>query len=101
MFDPASRYRDVPVAVHVDDRGRPRPWVTLRVPPATGPTVTSATRPHDRLDLLAYRTYGDPGAWWRIVDANPAAAAAGPAAVLEPPGTPIELPQPVSPEALS
>jgi nucleoid-associated protein YgaU len=26
----------------------------------------------DRLDLLAYRYYGDPLQYWRIVDANPA-----------------------------
>ncbi|MGW4891779.1 tail protein X [Kitasatospora sp. NPDC004240] len=101
MFDPASRYRDVPVAVHVDEQGRPRPWVTLRVPPATGPTTGYLTRPYDRLDLLAHRAYGEPGVWWRIVDANPAAAADGPDALLEPPGARIELPQPVSSEVLS
>ncbi|MFJ1708988.1 tail protein X [Kitasatospora sp. NPDC088346] len=101
MFDPGSRYRDVPAAVHVDEQGRPRPWVTLRVPPATGPTVSCPVRPYDRLDLLAYRAYGDPGAWWRIADANPAAAADPPSALPASPGTRIELPQPVSAEVLS
>lgn len=101
MFDQTSRYRDVPVASHVDDQGHVRLWVTLRVPPPTGPTSGYLTRPHDRLDLLAARAYGDPGAWWHIADANPAAAADGPAAMLARPGTFLALPQPVSPEVAS
>jgi hypothetical protein len=27
----------------------------------------------DRLDLIAFRFLGDPGQWWQIADANPAA----------------------------
>lgn len=26
--------------------------------------------PHDRIDLLAYRFYGDPSLWWIIADFN-------------------------------
>ncbi|WP_051926898.1 hypothetical protein [Streptomyces durhamensis] len=100
MFDPSSRYRDVPVATYVDDQGRARPWVNLRIPPATGPTTGYLVRAHDRLDMLAARAYGDAGAWWHIADANPATAADGPAAMLDGPGSRIDLPQPVSAEVL-
>jgi phage tail protein X len=101
LFDPRSRYRDTPVATYVDEQGRARPWVTLRVPAPPTATTGYRTRAQDRLDLLAARAYGDPGAWWQMADANPAAAADGPAALLRPPGTQIQLPQPVAAEVLS
>lgn len=101
MFDPSSRYRDVPVTSHVDEQGRARPWAVLRIPPATGATILYETRPQDRIDLLADRAYGDPGTWWHIADANPAAVADGPSALTDTPGVRIELPQPVHREVLS
>ncbi|MGW7018088.1 hypothetical protein ACWGGS_01720 [Streptomyces decoyicus] len=101
MFDQSSRYRDVPVATHVDEQGRSRPWVTLRIPPETRDTLGYVTRPQDRVDLLAGRAYGDPGSWWHIADANPATAADGPSGLTDTPGTRIDLPQPVHREVLS
>lgn len=100
MFDQNSRYRDVPLAMYAGDHCPARAWVTLRVPPATGATIGYAARAQDRIDLLADRAYGDPGAWWHIADANPAAVADGPDALTATPGARIELPQPVHGEVL-
>ncbi|MEV7731559.1 LysM domain-containing protein [Streptomyces sp. NPDC088921] len=100
MFDQSSRYRDVPLATYADDQGSVRVWVTLRVPPAKGATIGYLARPQDRVDLLADRAYGDPGAWWHIADANPATVADGPHELTATPGARIELPQPVHGEVL-
>jgi nucleoid-associated protein YgaU len=45
-----------------------RPRAAARPEPALQHTVTA----DERLDLIAYRYYGDPLQYWRIVDANPA-----------------------------
>lgn len=44
------------------------------IPPVAGllPNGTVRVRPGDRLDSIAAAALGDPEAWWRIADANPA-----------------------------
>lgn len=101
MFQQGSRYHDVAVATYVDERGAARPWVTPRLATEPAATVAYRVRAHDRIDLLAHRAYGDPGAWWRIADANPAAVSSGPAALVDSPAALIDLPHPVRPEVLS
>jgi nucleoid-associated protein YgaU len=87
--DPSSRHRDLPTYSVVLVPGsapvelyQPR---TIPLPPAS---VTHTVRAGDRLDLLAYRYFGDPFQFWRIADANPALA---PEDVLDP-GAQISIP---------
>lgn len=46
------------------------PGRTPIAPAASPPVAWHRVRPDDRLDLLAARYLGDPGAAWRIADAN-------------------------------
>jgi hypothetical protein len=71
MFAPGSRYERVLEAVYVDRDGRQLPYKRLRTFPPDGPIqqlydVTD----HDRLDLVAFRFYGDPEQFWRLCDGN-------------------------------
>ena len=73
MFDPDSRYAQLPTATHVGPDGREIVYVTRRFLPrpeallAIGrANVTEA----DRLDLIAARALGDALVWWRLPDAN-------------------------------
>jgi hypothetical protein len=71
MFSRGSRYESVPTAVHTDRDGRRRPYVLLRTFPPAAPTRQEyELLEHDRLDLLAFRFFGDPEQFWRICDAN-------------------------------
>jgi hypothetical protein len=71
MFSKNSRYKNLPESSPVDARGeRPRGKELRVIPHPTGRflyTVHDA----DRLDLLAFKYYGDPTRWWQICDANP------------------------------
>ena len=85
MFEPNSRYYTLETATYVSRDGR-RPADGLRRSKA--PEITYKRRrflPHgeelpllvevtvtegDRLDLITYRTLGDPEAFWRAADAN-------------------------------
>jgi len=67
MFASGSRYERVPQAVYA---GR-SPYVLLRTFPDPAPSErTLVLRDGDRLDLLAFRFYGDPEQFWRLCDAN-------------------------------
>jgi hypothetical protein len=71
MFAPGSRYERVPDAIHVDRGGRARPYKLLHTFPPGGPTLrTIEVADGDRLDLVAFRFYGDPEQFWRICDGN-------------------------------
>jgi len=73
MFDPESRYANLPTATHVTASGREVVYVTRRFLPrttsllATGRVLVAEA---DRLDLIAARAIGDSLAWWRLPDAN-------------------------------
>jgi hypothetical protein len=83
MFERGSRYERVPEAVHVDAAGRSLPYKLLRELPADplGLEVHELAA-GERLDLVAFRFYGDPEQFWRICDANRALRPQD----LEPPG---------------
>jgi hypothetical protein len=77
MFARGSRYRNLPDAVAHDPAGVfVRGKGLRRVPPASallsGPAqaVTHTVLAGDRLDLLAFKYYGDSTRWWQIADAN-------------------------------
>lgn len=71
MFFKGSRYKDLPeISVSDSDRQRIRSK-TLRWIPETQGTFQHTVNQTDRLDLLAYKYYGDPKKWWLICDANP------------------------------
>lgn len=71
MFAQGSRYERVPTDVLVDRNGKQRPYVLLRTFPAVPPTQQEHTfAEHERLDLIAYAFFSDPGQFWRICDAN-------------------------------
>jgi nucleoid-associated protein YgaU len=70
MFEPGSRYEDVPEALYVAPDGRELRYKRLRsvrTAPSLGEHVVVRG---DRLDLLAFRFYGDPEQFWRLCDAN-------------------------------
>ena len=72
MFAPGSRYARVPQAVFVDRDGRSRPYVLLR-PIRSGRRRRGSVHEladAERLDLVAFRFFGDPEQFWRICDAN-------------------------------
>jgi hypothetical protein len=71
MFSQGSRYERVATAVYTDRGGHERPYVLLRTFPPAAPTQQEYEfLEHDRLDLLAFRFFGDPEQFWRICDAN-------------------------------
>jgi hypothetical protein len=75
MFEPTSRYYDLPVATHVAEDGREIAYKRRRVlPRAEDMTVLVEVTfvEGDRLDLIAARLLGDPEQFWRICDANDA-----------------------------
>ena len=96
MFDPTSRYAGSDTRVHVDEDGREIRHITRRFLPdgSRQPLLgESVVRQRDRLDLVAHRSLGDPGAWWRVADAN---EAIDPAELTEHPGDVLRVavPQP-------
>jgi hypothetical protein len=73
VFDPSSRYADLPTIEHRTASGRTVVYVGRRLlPPASQltPLARVLVTEGDRLDLVAARTLGDPLQWWRIADAN-------------------------------
>ena len=73
MFDVTSRYYLLNTLTWNTPDGRVISYVTRRFLPQ-GDTlpllVEVAVTQGDRLDLIARRTIGDPGQYWRICDAN-------------------------------
>ena len=71
MFSKISRYRAVPDVAAADAQGRVRLTKDLRPLPDVRGQFLHTVDAGDRLDLLAYRYYGQSVKWWRICDANP------------------------------
>jgi hypothetical protein len=75
MFENNSRYQNIPRASYQLPDGRSVAYVRRRFVPRaeTIPTLVELrTSQGDRLDLIAYRTLGDPEQFWRICDTNSA-----------------------------
>jgi hypothetical protein len=71
MYAPGSRYARVPQAVFVDTDRRSRPYTLLRPFGPVAPTQqVHELGDGERLDLVAFRFFGDPEQFWRICDAN-------------------------------
>jgi hypothetical protein len=71
MFAPGSRYERAPQAVYVNREGTQIPYVLLRPFPPLAPSGQAhVVTDYERLDLIAYRYYGDPEQFWRICDGN-------------------------------
>ena len=71
MYAPGSRYAHLPQAVFVDADGRSRPYTLLRpFGPASPMRQVHELADAERLDLVAFRFFGDPEQFWRICDAN-------------------------------
>src|SRR6185503_14028402 len=72
MFTKGSRYRSLPESSPVDAAGERLRGKDLRVIPAPLDWPFRHTvREGERLDLLAFKYYGEPTKWWQIADANP------------------------------
>jgi len=70
MFDPESRYYQLPNLTHRTPDGREIVYKDRRLvphPPATRQTTLVQS---ERLDLVAARAQGNPLHFWRICDAN-------------------------------
>jgi hypothetical protein len=75
MFEPTSRYYSLGNRVYSDPGGQPIVYRERRFPPqASGQPLLVEVKvgPVDRLDLIAWRTLGNPELFWRVCDANDA-----------------------------
>lgn len=70
-MDQPSRYRQPPVGLAPDARGRTPATTPLRRRPDTTGTFRHVVAQGERLDNIAYHYYEEPTSWWRICDANP------------------------------
>jgi copper chaperone CopZ len=71
MFAKGSRYQNVDESSPANAEGERLRGKELRyIPDAVG-SFQHTVREGDRLDLLAYKYYGDATRWWLISDANP------------------------------
>jgi hypothetical protein len=94
MFDETSRYHGLETAVHTMPDGREVRYVLRRfLPQGSKLTVLAevTVTEGDRLDLIAYRTLGNPEAFWRVCDANDAMR---PDELTEEPGRTLRVPVP-------
>jgi hypothetical protein len=95
MLDPDSRYADRPIDTLVAADGREIRYVRKRTVPDPKRFRTLAevvVKDEDRLDLICARTFGNPGVWWRIADAN---EAVDPINLVETPGRRLKIPSPI------
>lgn len=75
MFDQNSRYAKIPDRVWTSPSGRQVVYKDRRFLPrgSREPLLVEVeVQPGDRLDLVAWRTLGNPLLFWRIADANDA-----------------------------
>jgi hypothetical protein len=73
MFENNSRYLNIPIATLQLADGSKVAYVRRRFLPVPKsiPTLTEVViNEGDRLDVIAYRTLGDPEQFWRICDSN-------------------------------
>jgi hypothetical protein len=94
MFDHTSRYYNLEVATKELSDGRTVSYVRRRFLPQGGEMPLLAeveVIQGERIDLVAYRTLGDPLAYWRICDAN---NAMDPQDLTEEPGFRLRVPLP-------
>jgi len=71
MFSKGSRYRNLSESVFLTAEGERIRSKVLRLIPPRESTVLHTVKGGDRLDLVAYKYYGDTTKWWQISDANP------------------------------
>jgi hypothetical protein len=94
VFDYTSRYYQIGEATYTAADGREVAYKRRRfLPPgASLPLLAEATVAQgERLDLVAFRTLGDPLQFWRIADANDAV---NPFDLEEPSGQTLRVPVP-------
>jgi hypothetical protein len=94
MFDYTSRYYNRPTASYTLADGRVVNYTLRRIlPDGTNlPLLVETTvQQTERLDLVTYRTLGDPIQFWRVCDAN---NAVNPFDLVEPPGRKLRVPVP-------
>lgn len=75
MYEPTSRYYALETAELALPDGRQAAYTRRRFLPRGRDLVLlseAVVRQDERLDLVAYRTLGDPLQFWRICDANDA-----------------------------
>ena len=73
MFEPTSRYFNLPTATYTTPDGRTIAYKRRRFLPqgSAMPVLVEVTVTQDeRLDLITSRTLGDPEQYWRVCDAN-------------------------------
>ena len=70
MIFKGSRYEGVPVTSVVRDDGTEVAALSLRIVAPTAAGYVHTVSAGDRLDLLAFRFYGDADRGWLIADAN-------------------------------
>lgn len=70
MFTRSSRYGDLPQSTSLNAEGERLLGVSLRLIPDAPAAFLHTVAEGDRLDLLAFKYYGDAGRWWQIADAN-------------------------------
>jgi hypothetical protein len=70
MFDPKSRYANLPTYSVIDARGRTVPVVPTPPRPNQGTLGYHVLRQGERLDHLAARYLSDPAGYWRICELN-------------------------------
>lgn len=94
MFDPTSRYFNLETATLTLADGRTVAYVRRRFLPqgeALPLLAEVAVIQGERIDLVAYRTLGDPLAFWRLCDAN---NAMDPQELTQEPGRLLRVPLP-------
>ena len=94
MLDPDSRYADHPIDTLVSSDGREIRYIRKRTVPDPSRFRALAEvviKDEDRLDLICARTFGSPGVWWRIADAN---EAVDPVDLVATPGRRLKIPSP-------
>ena len=82
MFSKGSRYQNLSESSPVDAEGERLLGKDVRQIPRTTGAFSHTVREADRLDLLAFKYYGDAAKWWHISDAN--AGATFPTDLLDP-----------------
>jgi hypothetical protein len=71
MFGKGSRYRNLPESSVLTAQGERLRGKELRAIARPQARFQHTVGEGDRLDLLAFKYYGDPARWWQIADANP------------------------------